>query len=124
VDLRDRGGCQRRRIELHDCVADVLAHRPLDLRERKGGHLVHELRELVDVDVGQQVRTRREQLAELEEGRAQLLESLAELDRAFARSGAAAGDAELAQHAHELAPARDADDFAGTPRPVESGGHP
>ncbi len=67
---------------------------------------------------------RKEQLAELEEGRAELLEGLAELDRALAGGGTAAGDAELAQHADELAPARNADDFAGTPRTVESGGHP
>ncbi len=56
VDLRDRGGRQRLRVELHDRVADVLAHDPLDLREREGRHLVHEFRGLVDVDVGEQVR--------------------------------------------------------------------
>ena len=124
VDLRDRGGGQRLRVELDDRVADVFPHDPLDLREGEGRHLVHQLRELVDVDVREQVRARGEQLAELEEGRAELLEGLAELDRALTRGGPAAGDAQLAQHAHELAPARDADDFAGTPRTVESGGHP
>ena len=108
----------------HHRVADVLADDPLDLLEGERRHLVHELRELLDVDVRQQVRARREQLAELEEGRAELLQRLAELDRALARRGPAAGDAELAQHTHELAPPRDADDFAGAARALHPGGHP
>jgi len=72
MDLRDRGGCERLGVKPHDRIAEVLAHYSLDLGERKGRHGVHELGELLDVDVGQQVGTRGEQLAELQERRPEL----------------------------------------------------
>src|SRR3954466_2153223 len=108
MDLRDRSRGERLGVELDDGVAEVLAHDPLDLRERERRHLVDELRELLDVDVWEQVGARRKQLAELEERRAELLQRAAELDRALAGRRPRPGDAELAQDAHELAPARDA----------------
>ena len=118
MDLRDRGGCERLGVKPHDRIAEVLAHDSLDLGERKGRHGVHELGELLDVDVGQQVGTRGEQLAELQERRPELLEGSAELDGALARGRSAAGDPELAHHADELPPTRDAHHFAGAPRAV------
>jgi hypothetical protein len=85
MDLRDRGGCERLGVKPHDRIAELLAHDSLDLGERKGRHCLHELGELLDVDLGQQVGTRGEQLAELQERRPELLEGSAELDGALAR---------------------------------------
>ena len=49
----------------------------LDVRERHRRHVVDELPELLDVDVRQEVGPRREQLPELDVGRAELLERAA-----------------------------------------------
>jgi hypothetical protein len=65
-------------------------------------HVVDELRQFFDVDVGQQVGPRGEQLAQLDERRAELLERLPEPNRSFARRQLAADDAHLAQHAQEM----------------------
>src|SRR5205085_12422905 len=63
-----------------------------DLLERHWGSVVYELRELVDVDVGKEIRPRRQQLAELDVRRPELFESLAELLRRFAGRGPVADD--------------------------------
>jgi len=109
VDLSDRGGGQRRLVDLDERIRrQVLRDDAPDVRERNAGHLVDQLPQLVDVDVRKKVRARREQLAELDERRAELLECMAELDRSLPRRGPAPHDAELAQNAQEPALARDA----------------
>ena len=75
VDLRDRRTCERLLVEpSEDVQADVLVDDPARLRERERRHVVDELAELLDVDVGEKVRPRGEQLAELHVGGAELLE--------------------------------------------------
>jgi hypothetical protein len=71
--------------------------------------------ELVDVDVREQIRPRREQLAELHVGGAQLLQRLAELLRPLPGRRPFAHDADLAQDAGQLAAPRDAHDLEGPP---------
>jgi hypothetical protein len=84
-----------------DVIRHVLGDHPFDLFERHGRSLVDELSELVDVDVRQKIRTRGQQLSELDVRRAELLERLAELARAFPRRRPAAPDPELAEHAQQ-----------------------
>ena len=97
MDLGDRGGSERLGLEAREQLGpEVLAHDLLDLRERERRHLVHELPQLLDVDIREQVRPRGEQLAELQVGRAELLERLPELDGAFPRGRPLADHAELA----------------------------
>ena len=110
VDLRDRGGGERLRVELDERASPRSSRTTsLDLGERKGRHLVDEL--------ARAPRCRRRAAGPGREESScpslrkvvpELLESQAELDRAFLGRRPAARDAELAQHAHELAPARDA----------------
>jgi hypothetical protein len=69
------------------------------IAERHGRHLVDELRELLDVHVRQEIRARREQLAELDVRRAELLQRAPELDRALACRGTFADDADLREDA-------------------------
>ena len=76
--LRDGGGGERLRVEADERVlAEVLPQHGLDLREGNRGDRVDEVAELLDVDVGQEIRPRREELAELDERRAELLEAVA-----------------------------------------------
>ena len=89
VDLRDRGARERLLVEPGERVeADVLVDDPASLRERERRHVVDELAQLVDVDVGQEVRTRGEQLAELHVRGAELLEAEPERLGALAASRA------------------------------------
>ena len=81
VHLADRRGRDRGRIELGeellDREAEVFADHALDVLVREGTHVVLERLEL-DQDVRRDdVGPRREQLAELDEGRAELVEQLA-----------------------------------------------
>ena len=83
VDLADRGGGDRLTVELEEEALDrereVFLDHALDVLVREGPHVVLEPAELGD-DVGRQdVRPHREQLAELDEGRAELVEELAEV---------------------------------------------
>ena len=124
MDLGDRGRRERFRIEPRERVgAEVVPDDPLDLRKRKRRHLVHEPAELLDVDVGKQVRPRREQLAELQVRRPELLQREPELDRAFARRGPHADDAELAEHAQQAPAARHARDLESAARALDPSAH-
>jgi hypothetical protein len=74
-DLGDRARGERLRVDTRERVpAERILDHPLDLLERQRRDLVDEPAELLDVHVRQQVWTRREQLAELDERRAELLE--------------------------------------------------
>jgi hypothetical protein len=86
-----------------------------------GGTSSNEFAELLDVDVGEQVWTGREQLAELQVRGAQLLERAAELDRAFARRGPLGDHADLSENAQEPPAARGARNLERAPRALESG---
>src|SRR5262249_11240896 len=82
VDLADRGSGCRSLVELEegllDRQAELFADDSLDLSERNWPDVVLELLQLDD-DVGwDDVRARGEELAELDEGRAELLEHLAQ----------------------------------------------
>ena len=59
VDLGDRGARQRLCVDAREDIrTEIGDDRLLDLLERDGRRVVDELRELVDVDVGKQVRPR------------------------------------------------------------------
>src|SRR5439155_19454906 len=83
VHLPDRRGRQWALLELEeqplDRLAEVLADDALDVRERERAHVVLQAAELRD-DVGRDdVRAGREELPELDEGRAELVEHLAQV---------------------------------------------
>src|SRR5882672_9780073 len=127
MDLGDRRARQGLLVDRGEVLEpDVLLDHLPQRRERKRLNVVDELAELVDVDVWKQVRARREELAQLDEGRTKLLERLAERDRALAGCGLPADDTYLAQDAQEVGAPRDlrhlerALDLAlvGHPRPV------
>ena len=83
VHLADRRGGQRLAVELEeealDREAEVFEDDALDLLVRERAHVVLEAAELGDDVRRQDVRAHREQLAELDEGRAELVEELAEV---------------------------------------------
>ena len=68
---------------LTGCELEIFQTQRGDILRALGGE-PFELIELGDVEVGQQVRARREELAELDEGRAELLEPRTERARALA----------------------------------------
>ena len=78
VHLRDRAGRQRQRIDRLEHVlprdAELLLHHADDLLLGQRGHVVLQGRELLDELGRHQVRSRRQDLAELGERRAELLE--------------------------------------------------
>ena len=83
VHLPDRGGGDGGRLELREELLDrkpeVLADHPLDVLVRERPHVVLQGLQL-EHDVGRDdVGPRREQLAELDEGRAELVQHLAEV---------------------------------------------
>src|SRR5207253_1896705 len=89
MHLSDRGRRDRLlvelREELRDREAEILFDHLLDVRDRKRADVVLQPSQLGD-DVGRQdVGPRREQLAELDEGRAELVEHLAEMLTALRR---------------------------------------
>jgi len=125
VDLSDRGRCNRLLVEPgKEVEADVFVDHLLGRRERKGRHVVDEMRELVDVDIGQEIRARREELPELDEGRAQLLEALPEGARALPGRRPIAYNADLTQHAEQPAAPRDARDLQSATRAACPRSHP
>ena len=91
VHLADRGGGDRGRVEvgeeLLDAQLEVLADDALDVLVRDRADVVLELLQL-DHDVGRDdVGARREELAELDEGRAELVEHLAQVPAALRGAG-------------------------------------
>src|SRR5262245_52685565 len=82
MDLRDRGGSQRLRVEASEDRRDRLAERSLDasLGELavEGRDAVLELRELVGDVRRQEIAPRRDDLAKLHEDRAEVLERATE----------------------------------------------
>jgi hypothetical protein len=109
VDLRDRACRERLAIDAcEDVAGECILDDPLDLLERQRRNLVDEPAELLDVHVRQQVRTRGEQLAELDERRAELLEGGAKGLCPILRRLAAADHADLAQDAQQLRATGDA----------------
>ena len=124
MDLRDRRGRDRLGVEAREDVPrEFLRDHLPDRVERHRRHLVDELPKLVDVRIRQQVGPRREQLAELDVGRPELLECLPKLDRALTGRGPLADDAELAQDAQDARPTRDARDMHRTARTLDPGPH-
>ena len=124
VDLRDRGRGERLGVDARErLLSDGVADRALDPRERDRRNLVGELGELVDVDVGKQVGARRQQLPELHEGGAELLECRAELARALTRRGTVADEADLAEHAQQALAPGDLGHLERTPPSVETSTH-
>ena len=78
MDLRDRRGRERRRVELRENIRDRAAKRALERRDRERAgerrHLVLELRELRGDLRSEQIGPHGQHLAELHEDRAELLE--------------------------------------------------
>ena len=78
VHLGDRAGCQRRGVDVVEDVlprhAELLLHHLHDLLLGERRHVVLQRRELLDVLRRQQVGPRRQDLPELRERRAELLE--------------------------------------------------
>jgi hypothetical protein len=72
--------------------------------------------ELVDVDVRQEIRPRREELPELDEGRAELLEAEAKRPRALARRFPPAGHADLGKDSPQSTLLCDPPDGESPPR--------
>ena len=108
VDLADRRARKRLLVDRREMLeTDVFRDRLPERRERKRRDVVDELAELVDVDVREQVRPRREQLAELDERRPELLERFAEANGALTCLRLVADDAHLAQHAEQVRTPRD-----------------
>ena len=78
VHLAERRGGDRFRLEglerLGQADAQLLLHDPLDVGVRKRSDVVLQARERLEVRGRQQVRARRQELSELDEGRTELLE--------------------------------------------------
>ena len=89
VHLADRRGGQRFSVELEeealDRLAELLLDDALDVFVRERAHVVLQASELGDDVRRQDVGPHREQLAELDEGRAELVEQLAEVLAALRR---------------------------------------
>ena len=77
MDLRQRSRSQRFRIQIHHLgatLAELLLQNGLDLLEAEGGDAVLERRQFGDPTSRKDVRSGREQLSQLDEGRTQLQE--------------------------------------------------
>ena len=89
MDLADRGSGERLAVELDeealDRLAELLVDDALDLLVRERAHVVLEPAQLGDDVRRQHVGPHREELAELDEGRAELVEELAEVLAALRR---------------------------------------
>ncbi len=83
VHLSDRRSRHRHLVELEkqatDRLLQILGDHPLDIGERERRHVVLEATELDDDVLGDDVGSRGEQLPELDEGRPELVEHLAEM---------------------------------------------
>jgi hypothetical protein len=122
--LRDRGGGERLRVETdEDLLAKVLPEHGLDLGERDRRDGVDEVAELLDVDVGQEVRPRRQELSELDERRAELLEAAAKRPRSLARRFGPADHADLGKDAPQSALVCDPPDGQSAPSALETCAH-
>ncbi len=90
VHLADRGSRDRVGVELEeeplDRLPELLSDHPLDLGERNGPHVVLEPAQLGDDVRRDDVWARREQLAELDERRAELVEHLPQVTAARGRA--------------------------------------
>ena len=86
MNLPDRRRSERLVVELGeeplDRLSEILADRPLDVAVGERAHVVLQAAELGDDVRRHDVRTRREQLAELDERRAELVEHLAQVPAA------------------------------------------
>ncbi len=117
--LGDRGRRERLRLEAHEGVrTEVGDHHRLDLRERDRRHAVDQACELLDVDVGQEIGTRREELPELDERGPELLETAAERPRPLARGVAASDHADLGEDPPQSALVCDPPDGKRAPSPL------
>ena len=97
MNLRNRSRRQRLGIDAGEQIRiEVHAHDRENLLERNRRQLVDEPAELLDVDIGQQVGPRGEELPELDVGGAELLERVAELACSLAGRRPVADDADLA----------------------------
>jgi hypothetical protein len=124
VRLRDRRRCKRSGIDAcEDVGTEVSPDHRVDLGEGHRRHLVDEVAELLDVHVGQQVRPRRQELAQLDKGRAELLECLAKALRRLTRRFAMADDADLRKHPAETGTAGDPRDGQGSASPLHAYAH-
>jgi hypothetical protein len=124
MDLGDRRGGQRLLVDVReDAGADVALDDRAELGERHGREVVDEPAELLEVDVGEQVGTRGEDLAELDERRAELLERLTELARALRRRLARRSVSDLAQDFEDVGSARGPRHFDGAPEAPGTGAH-
>ena len=83
MDLSDRGRRERRLLELNeeplDRLVELLLDRSLDVRERKWTDVVLQAAQLGDDVRRDNIRARGEELPELDEGRPQLVEHVAEV---------------------------------------------
>ena len=95
MHLPDRRCRDRLRVELGeqplDRLAELLLDRPLDVRVRERPHVVLQAAQLGDDVRRHDVRPRREQLAELDERRAELVEHLAQVPAARRALGSRVG---------------------------------
>ena len=99
MHLADRRGGERLLVELEeqplDRLAELLLDHALDLRERERPHVVLEAAQLGDDVRRDDVGARREQLAELDERRPELVEHLAQVAAARRRRPPTAASADL-----------------------------
>lgn len=115
--LGDRSGGERLRVDAHERVlAKILAQHSLDLGERDGRDRVDETAELVDVDVGQKVGPRGEELPELDERRPELFEAATERLRPLEGRVSPAGNADLGKNPPQPALVCDPPDGESAPR--------
>jgi hypothetical protein len=122
--LRDRGGGEWLRVETDEgLLTEVLPEHGLDLGERDGRDGVDEVAELLDVDVGQEIRPRRQKLPELDERRSELLEAAAKRPRSLARRFGPADHADLGKDSPQSALVCDPPDGQSAPSALETCAH-
>ncbi len=125
VYLPDRGRRERLAVELEeealDRLAQVLADHPLDVGEGEGADVVLERAQLGDDVRRDDVGSGREQLAELDEGRAELVEQLAQVTPAGGRGARVGAAAPLIDEEAEAVAHGDLRDLAEPPEVAPSG---
>ena len=123
VDLRDRGGRHGLGVDAREDVAEGPPDDRLQLGERHGRHFVDEPPELLDVDVGQEVGPRRQELPQLDVRGAEPLEGEPEAARALPGRRPLADDPDLAQYPQEAAATGDPRHLERTLRPLRPRPH-